>query len=82
MIDKLKNALHGEIPALQQESANIINVFTKTINDLDTVNTKIDHASEIRAAKMAQLAKEQETLLFTKEANNKIKSKLTSILKD
>lgn len=78
----IKNIIQGEIPTLQKESANIIDVFTKTINDLDLVNDKISNAWSARNNKIAELEKEQKALEDTKKTNNKIRDKLTSILKD
>ena len=82
MIKNLKSLLVVEITALQEKSANIIDVFTKTINDLETVNTEINTACVSRANKIAELAKEQETLIATRTANDKIISKLSLIIKD
>lgn len=82
MIKTIKSAIQGEIGAIQSESANIVSVFTKTIDSLKDVNTRINKAWYIRSDKMAVLAKEQEQLTLTKESNERMINKLTSIMQD
>ena len=43
------------VTSFQEESKNIFNVFTETVNRLSTINSKIENASENRKVKANEL---------------------------
>lgn len=66
----------------QEESKNIFNVFTETVNKLSTVNSKIENASESRKLKANELMSEAEQLDAQKVKNEKFIEKINSFLND
>lgn len=67
---------------MQSTSDNILNVFTKTVNNLTKVNDEALIEASNRRAKAAQLLSEAETLDTVITKNNKVISKINSILND
>lgn len=82
MIKNLKNAFQSEVASLQSKSNNILDVFTKTIKDLQEVNKEIIDATLQRNIKIAELQSEQEKLESVLTTNKKTIDKLNSILQD
>lgn len=62
------------VTSFQEESKNIFNVFTETVNKLSTINSKIENASENRKVKANELISEAEQLDAQKVKNEKINS--------
>ena len=59
------------VTSFQEESKNIFNVFTETVNKLSTINSKIENASENRKVKANELISEAEQLDAQKVKNEK-----------
>ena len=70
------------VTSFQEESKNIFNVFTETVNILSTVNSKIENASENRKVKANELISEAEQLDAQKVKNEKFIEKINSFLND
>ena len=70
------------VTSFQEESKNIFNVFTETVNRLSTVNSKIENASENRKVKANELISEAEQLDAQKVKNEKFIEKINSFLND
>ena len=70
------------VTSFQEESKNIFNVFTETVNKLSTINSKIENASENRKVKANELMSEAEQLDAQKVKNEKFIEKINSFLND
>ena len=70
------------VTSFQEESKNIFNVFTETVNKLSTINSKIENASESRKLKANELMSEAEQLDAQKVKNEKFIEKINSFLND
>ena len=71
-----------ELEALQVESNSALDIVTSTINQLLTVNEKIEtNINEITEAK-AKLQATEEGLNTTKEHNSKIINKFRALIED
>ena len=70
------------VTGFQEESKNIFNVFTETVNKLSTINSKIENASESRKLKANELMSEAEQLDAQKVKNEKFIEKINSFLND
>ena len=70
------------VTSFQEESKNIFNVFTETVNKLSTINSKIENASENRKVKASELMSEAEQLDAQKVKNEKFIEKINSFLND
>ena len=70
------------VTSFQEESKNIFNVFTETVNKLSTINSKIENASENRKVKANELISEAEQLGAQKVKNEKFIEKINSFLND
>ena len=70
------------VTSFQEESKNIFNVFTETVNKLSTINSKIENASENRKVKANELISEAEQLGAQKVKNEKCIEKINSFLND
>lgn len=68
------------IDKLQKSSDKILNVFTKTITDLTTVNAEVDTNIATRDAEIKRIQDETAKLAVIKEANQKVIDKITKIL--
>lgn len=67
---------------LQNRSENALDMVTKTINNLTTINEEIDVVmSEVNEAKQA-LSSTENNLVSTKEHNTKIIAKFKSLIED
>lgn len=67
------------IEKLQKNSDKIVNVFTKTINDLTTVNQEVDTHIESRNAEIERINAENAKLVSIKDANQKVIDKISKI---
>ena len=72
----------NSVTSFQEESKNIFNVFTETVNKLSTINSKIENASENRKVKANELISEAEQLDAQKVKNEKFIEKINSFLND
>ena len=70
------------VTSFQEESKNIFNVFTETVNKLSTINSKIENASKNRKVKANELISEAEQLDAQKVKNEKFIEKINSFLND
>jgi len=61
---------------------NAISVFTKTMEDLASINLKIDLESEATIEKITELDEFNKALLSQKADNDKIISKIKVIIED
>lgn len=82
IIRTIKSWFTSEIKLLHQDSASVIDVFTKTINNLSEVNTNIVNGIKSREATVAKLVEENSALAALKESHDKVITKLKGILED
>lgn len=68
-----------DVSKLLQKSSNIVNVFTKTVNDLKEVNEQIETAMEEKQEERKRLETDITTLDTLKSTHVKVISKITSI---
>lgn len=71
----------GSVKKLQDRSNNIMNVFTKTVDDLSKVNEECVAALSERRAKITSLQAEADAIQSTKDANTKVITKITDFFK-
>lgn len=69
-----------KIEVLQQESANIINIFAKMKTDLVDVNLKASEEESNRLKMIENLQKELESIKTLVEQNNNVINKLHAFL--
>lgn len=69
-----------KITSLRKKSESIVNVFTKTVNELKTVNAEVVVVSDTKTAEIAKLEQEVADLASIKMANEKVISKIETIL--
>lgn len=67
------------IDKLRKSSDKITSVFTKTINELTTVNQEIDEHIDARDEEIRRINAEKEQLSCIKEQNTTFLTKLTKI---
>lgn len=65
---------------LNKKSQNIIKTFTDAINEIDDVNERVDLEVEETTKIINEFKREKHKLVGIKEANNKIKEKIKSII--
>jgi hypothetical protein len=85
MLKKLKNLLGtgtSKIDSLRTSSAQAVSIFNETIHSLETINETIDEESSARGLLMEFIASELNALETQKLQNEKIISKINSILED
>ena len=70
------------VTSFQEESKNIFNVFTETVNKLSTINSKSENDSENIKVKANELISEAEQLDAQKVKNEKFIEKINSFLND
>lgn len=71
-----------QIESLASKSDNILNVFNKTVVELDKVNNEIEQVIETKVDKINDLHAEVAVLSKMSADNLKIKNKIKSFLKD
>lgn len=82
--DKLLNKLEpvNSVSSLQTKSANVFNVFTSTVNQLNDINKQIQHEMDERNSQMNKLRLEHDTLNSTMTSNSLMIGKISSFLKE
>lgn len=75
-------SVKNKVEQLQSKSDNILDVFTKTVNDLSKVNDEAAREASNRRAEAAQLLSEAESLDTVVTKNSKVIGKINSILND
>ena len=75
-------SVKNKVKQLQSKSDNILDVFTKTVNDLSKVNDEAVREASNRRAEAAQLLSEAESLDTVVTKNSKVIGKINSILND
>lgn len=75
-------SVKNKVEQLQSKSDNILDVFTKTVNDLSKVNDEAVREASNRRAEAAQLLSEAESLDTVVTKNSKVIGKINSILND
>lgn len=71
----------NSVQSFKSASDNILSIFTKTVNDLNNVNFKINDNIAIKNIKITKLAEENVALLDIRTSNDKMINKLNEILK-
>lgn len=80
---KLKEKLLGNVATrLQEQSLDVLNVFTKTVKSLEELNTQADKEHSEREALIKKAQEEQAILQATKAKNNAVISKINEFLKN
>lgn len=70
----------SKVTNLRKKSDSIISIFTKTVNELKTVNAEADSISDVKNAEIAKLQQEVTELDAIKASNEKVISKIETIL--
>ena len=70
----------SKVTNLRKKSDSIISIFTKTVNELKTVNAEADSISDVKNAEIAKLQQEVTDLDAIKASNEKVISKIETIL--
>lgn len=73
------NLTINKIKRIQNRSAHILDIFTRTIKDLSIINANIDDAKDTRVEKMSTLQVEINDLQLVKDNNDKIITKINSL---
>jgi hypothetical protein len=68
------------VESLKKKSQGILDVFSKTVNDLNAVNEKIETEVSNRHAEISRLTSESYELETQKAANAKVATKITEFL--
>jgi hypothetical protein len=71
----------NHVARLQKKSANIINVFSSTVEQLDNVNQEISKHKTRKLDKISKLQQEHADLHVQQEANNRMINKINQFLK-
>ena len=80
MIKTIKKAFGGDpIDGLSKDSQGIVDIFTRTVDDLKELNTQIDIHSVERENAIKKLTLEMEKLSSIKGDNEKVISKIAKI---
>lgn len=69
-----------QVKALQKQSNDELNIFTKTMERLESINRKISFARASRLEKIDTLHQENQALSDTQERNSKLLGKLKDFL--
>lgn len=77
-----KNFFVKDVKGLTKSSANVLDVFTKTVNKLTEINSQALEGVNKRNLEIQKLSKESEDLRVLRASNNKVIDKLNQILKD
>lgn len=67
------------LASLQTDSRNILNIFSKTIDDLSTVNNEILKLKDEKESQILDLQKESINLSEQAKVNDNVISKLNSL---
>ncbi len=68
------------VESLKKRAGNIVNVFTKTVNDLTKVNEEIEVEINSRQVEALRLNAEAADLKVLKTTNEKVVNKINDIL--
>ena len=77
IINKLLDG--NSIENLQKQSTDIVSIFTKTVEDLKTVNTHVETQEKQRIEQKAKIDAELAALSTIKVDNEKVISKISKI---
>lgn len=69
----------NQVENISQKSSRILDVFTKTVDDLTILNTEIDFQSENLEKEKARIEADLATLNQHKEKHNSVISKINKI---
>jgi t-SNARE complex subunit (syntaxin) len=67
------------IQKVQRKSAEIVSIFTKTVNDLTTVNGEIETQVQDKEEEKQEIEKDLHTLRTLKEENTKVIGKINQL---
>lgn len=81
LIKAIKSFFTSDLESHKNSSSNILDVFTRTIDDLTEVNSGIELSIQSRVKTIDKLQDEGSQLTKLRESNSKIISKLNSIMK-
>lgn len=71
----------NSVEALKRKSASIVDVFTRTVEDLNDVNQEIQKVAEDKAAEKARLEADLAILNLQKDENSRVIRKIEQIFK-
>lgn len=69
----------NRIKRLQKKSLGAVNIFTKTVDNLASINGNIESEKKTREEKIAVIANEKQTLEIQQKQNEEIISKINKI---
>lgn len=78
----IKSLLEKESIVFSSKSNKIIGAFTRATEELELMNNRIDEKIELSNRMISDIQMTQNELAATKEKNEKIKSKLESLITD
>lgn len=76
----IKNPFKGELDSIVEDSARVLDVFSKTVNELTSINTRVDAEKAVKLEEKAQLEEQIAILTVTQEKNAKVISKIENLL--
>jgi len=82
MVNKINTLIKGEVQTHKDLSANVLNIFTQTIDKLKKINENINISIVSKEVKISILTSENMELKDIQKSNNKIVDKLSSIFND
>lgn len=77
---KVNNPFKKELESIVEDSSRVLDVFTKTVDELSAINTRVDEEVTKKQEEKAKLEKDIETLTVTGERNAKIINKIEKLL--
>jgi hypothetical protein len=77
MIDTLFNT--NKTKAIQTKSKSVLDIFTKTVNDLEVLNNFIDFEAVAKQEEIDRLTSEMNMLNDLKEQHTKVISKINNL---
>lgn len=81
MIDKIKIAILGDsVESLSNESGQILDVFTKTVQELAGVNSRIANQEQEKVEEKRRIEQDLTTLATVKAKNIKVIDNINKIL--
>jgi len=72
----------NSVSVIERKSSSTLDVFNKTLNELNSLNTQIDSETEAKLAEVERLTAEANYLKGLKDKHNKVINKINKIFED
>ncbi len=76
----IKNPFKGELDSIVEDSARVLDVFSKTVTELTSINKRVDAEKTVKLEEKAQLEEQIAILTLTQEKNAKVIGKIENLL--